>query len=154
MNDLLAAVKGSAIYGRPDDSLGEDLEANIGLPLPPGKSDMESFYEKVNDIKKDFMQIKTLHGEVLASYERGKGLIKTKDMQAHREELQVGRCILVPGRGDFVCMRAQGVGSPGRGMGSGWQSKGLGVRGRGAGYECRGNARCEGRGFRDDWVGK
>lgn len=129
MNDLLSAVKGSAIYGRPDDSLGEDVEANIGLPLPPGKSDMESFYEKVNDIKKDFLQIKTLHGDVLASYERGKGLIKTKDMQAHREELQVWSCTRAVRGEPFDMWVSKGTRSPGLGAVPRWRSKDKGVGG-------------------------
>ncbi len=90
MNDLLGTVKTNALYGSPDeDDEFEDVEANIAPPPSEAEREMQEFFKKVEGIKTDLAEIKFLQKDVETMNEKGKTIVKPKEMQKHREDMQV-----------------------------------------------------------------
>ncbi|KAF5840438.1 Qa-SNARE, Sso1/Syntaxin1-type [Dunaliella salina] len=96
MNDLLGEV-------RPKDSLagnnpayeaapGSDVEmGEVGLSAPAATEKgqaMRAFFSNVESIKNDMAEIRALQREVLAMHEKSKTIVKSKDMERHREDMQ------------------------------------------------------------------
>ncbi|GFR49180.1 hypothetical protein Agub_g11204 [Astrephomene gubernaculifera] len=90
MNDLLGTVKGrNALYGGDDDELEiEDIEEQVAPPPTDAEREMQDFFKRVEQIKLDLAQVKDLQREVLSMHEKGKTIVKTKEMQKHRETMQ------------------------------------------------------------------
>ena len=93
MNDLLGGSS-EAKY-RADDG---DIEAgDPALPTPPvgtdGDQAMKAFFKTVEEIKENMAEIRGLQREVVDLNEKGKTLVKTKDVHKHQEEMQVGACL-------------------------------------------------------------
>lgn len=95
MNDLLGGSgppgRGrSSRYKAPADVEDEDLEA--GPPPPPPTDEeqsMQHFFKIVEELKADMAEIKVLQREVTTLNEKGKTIVKTKEVQRHQEEMQV-----------------------------------------------------------------
>lgn len=108
MNDLLSAVRG----GGGSDSEGErparakggktttnnalyDGDIEEGYAPPVGQTeleeDMTNFFEVIERIKADMGGIRNLQREIVSSNEKGKTIVKTKAMQKHQADMQVGR---------------------------------------------------------------
>jgi hypothetical protein len=68
---------------------------------------MEEFFSRVEDIKSDMGEIKGRQRDIGAMHERSKTIVRQKEMQRHREEMQVGRA---PRLGDACA--AWGSGEP------------------------------------------
>lgn len=95
MNDLLGSVKParekastsySASRGR-DRAADYDVEA--GFASAPGqKEDTDLFFKKVQEIKQDMLEVKTLEREIERMHEESKAIVRTKEMQALRKTMQ------------------------------------------------------------------
>jgi len=57
-------------------------------PLSDHEQVMQRFFNHVEDIKKDMASIKELQRQVTQSHESGKVLVKSKEVQRHRQDLQ------------------------------------------------------------------
>ncbi len=57
-------------------------------PTEKGQA-MRAFFSNVESIKSDMAEIRSLQREVLAMHEKSKTIVKSKDMERHREEMQV-----------------------------------------------------------------
>ncbi|GLC44001.1 hypothetical protein PLESTB_000218600 [Pleodorina starrii] len=90
MADLLSAVKGkNATYqGYEDDPDIDDIEDQVAPPPTDAEREMQEFFKKVEQIKLDLGAIKDLQKEVLGMHEKGKTIVKSKEMQNHRELMQ------------------------------------------------------------------
>lgn len=55
---------------------------------------MRRFFAIVEDIKANMTEIKGLQKEVVDLNEKGKTIVKTKEVQKHQEEMQV--CVVLP----------------------------------------------------------
>ena len=95
MQDLLGSVKTNknALY---DQRITEDdVDIEKGSPPPDDappteqEQNMQTFFKSVDVIKKDLNEIKVLQREVIEAHERGKTLVKTKEVQKHQEIMQV-----------------------------------------------------------------
>lgn len=51
---------------------------------------MQAFFKSVEEIKKDMADIRELQRDVNQMHEKGKTIVKSKEMQRHREDMQVG----------------------------------------------------------------
>lgn len=101
MNDLLYAVKGAdaASPSRPpaasaygDVELGRGPGAGPTPPPAPASEkakEMDLFFAKVEDVKADMAEIKTRQREIQQMHERSKTIVRQKEMQRHREDMQV-----------------------------------------------------------------
>ena len=93
MNDLLggSAASKSARY-KADDDEGGDIEEGGPPPPPPtdGEQAMQRFFATVGELKADMASIRGLQREVVDLNEKGKTIVKTKEVQKHQEEMQVG----------------------------------------------------------------
>ncbi|KAG2443437.1 hypothetical protein HXX76_001795 [Chlamydomonas incerta] len=49
---------------------------------------MQEFFKKVEQVKTDLAEIKELQKEILSMHEKGKTIVKSKEMQKHRELMQ------------------------------------------------------------------
>lgn len=101
MNDLLGDIKGkgNALYSNKDDD-DFDIEqgrstkgggAGASEPAaPPTEQElsMGAFFKSVEAVKGDLAQIKALQLEVTELHERGKTIVKTKEVQRHQEAMQ------------------------------------------------------------------
>lgn len=89
MNDLLGAARAgqdNSLYAR--DS---DIEEGTYHPPPTdSEKEMQEFFKKVEDIKTDMAEIRGLQREVNQMNEKSKIIVKSKEMQKHREDMQVG----------------------------------------------------------------
>jgi len=50
---------------------------------------MRAFFSNVESIKTDMAEIRTLQREVISMHEKSKTIVKSKDMEMHREDMQV-----------------------------------------------------------------
>ncbi|MEW5300696.1 MAG: hypothetical protein WDW38_005370 [Sanguina aurantia] len=88
MNDLLGAARAgqtSSLYA----GEGADLEEG-GYHPPPTDSEkeMQEFFKQVEAVKTDMAEIRGLQREVNQMNERSKIIVKSKEMQKHREDMQ------------------------------------------------------------------
>ena len=98
MNDLLggaqAGGKRGAKYQPDDDGAEEHGDIEEGGPPPPPPTDeeqsMKLFFKSVEALKTDMAEIRGLQREVTDLNEKGKTIVKTKEVQKHQEEMQVG----------------------------------------------------------------
>lgn len=85
--DLLYAVKSKYT----PEHQPEDFD-NLENAQPPEETesdrDMQVFFQKVEEVKGDMNEIKALQREIHQMHEKGKQLVKSKEIQAHQEELQ------------------------------------------------------------------
>ncbi|GIL79197.1 hypothetical protein Vretimale_16729 [Volvox reticuliferus] len=90
MADLLSAVRGkNATYqGEDDDPDIDDIEDQVAPPPTDAEREMQDFFRKVEQVKLDLATIKDLQKEVLSMHEKGKSIVKSKEMQRHRELMQ------------------------------------------------------------------
>ena len=84
MNDLLGNVRADG--GAIDE---EDIEAGYAPPPNEAEQSMQTFFKYVDDIKTDIAEIRNLQKEINTMHEKSKTLVKTKDMQKHRDDMQV-----------------------------------------------------------------
>lgn len=84
--DLLYAVKGKGEERQRDEF--DDIEANQPQEETESDKDLQVFFTKVEEIKGDMAEIKALQREIQQAHEKGKTLVKTKDIQKHRDEMQ------------------------------------------------------------------
>ncbi|EFJ50200.1 Qa-SNARE, Sso1/Syntaxin1-type [Volvox carteri f. nagariensis] len=96
MTDLLGAVKGkSAIYqGMEDDPDIDDIEDQVAPPPTDAEREMQEFFKRIEQIKLDLAAIKDLQKEVLSMHERGKTIVKSKEMQKHPQDNLLGYPVL------------------------------------------------------------
>ncbi|PNW74183.1 hypothetical protein CHLRE_13g588550v5 [Chlamydomonas reinhardtii] len=88
-NDLLAQVKGkNALYDGEDDNEIEDIEEQVAPPPTDAEREMQEFFKKVELVKTDLAEVKELQKEILSMHEKGKTIVKSKEMQKHRELMQ------------------------------------------------------------------
>eukprot|EP00201_Polytomella_parva_P023349 CAMPEP_0175047880 /NCGR_PEP_ID=MMETSP0052_2-20121109/5855_1 /TAXON_ID=51329 ORGANISM="Polytomella parva, Strain SAG 63-3" /NCGR_SAMPLE_ID=MMETSP0052_2 /ASSEMBLY_ACC=CAM_ASM_000194 /LENGTH=305 /DNA_ID=CAMNT_0016311833 /DNA_START=121 /DNA_END=1035 /DNA_ORIENTATION=+ len=88
MNDLLGSVKGNSLYAAEnDDDEFMDMEQQA-TPISDADKQMQEFFKKVEDIKRDMAQIKSLQTDIVAMHEKGKTIVKSKEMQKHRDAMQ------------------------------------------------------------------
>jgi hypothetical protein len=92
MNDLLGEVKGREGLGRrpasPAAAAAFDIEG--GAPAANGRTaDMDAFFKQVDDIKKDLTEIKALERQVIQMHDQSKTIVRQKDVQQHRADMQV-----------------------------------------------------------------
>ena len=99
MNDLLGGAQAGGKRGakyQPDDEGAEEQHGDIeeGGPPPPPPTDeeqsMKLFFKSVEALKTDMAEIRGLQREVTDLNEKGKTIVKTKEVQKHQEEMQVG----------------------------------------------------------------
>lgn len=91
MNDLLFTVKGqdgNAARARPDMA-SYDVEAGYTPQQSEKGKDMDAFFQKVEDVKRDMTEIKAKEREIQQMHERSKTIVRQKEMQQHREDMQV-----------------------------------------------------------------
>lgn len=91
MNDLLGAARAgqtNSLYA----GEGGDLEEG-GYHPPPTDSEkeMQEFFKQVEAVKTDMAEIRGLQREVNQMNEKSKIIVKSKEMQKHREDMQVGK---------------------------------------------------------------
>lgn len=105
MNDLLGTVKGkgsNALYkGEEKGDDGHDEEQGFTPPPSAAETEMQDFFSKVEDVKKDMAEIRSLQKEITTIHEKSKTIVKSKEMQKQREVMQVraGGCTdAVPAR--------------------------------------------------------
>lgn len=89
MNDLLFAVRGGDGGGIGRPYAGYDPEVGGGMH-PPSESekDMQQFFARVEEIKVDMTDIKAKQKDLQQQHERSKTIVRSKEMQRHREEMQ------------------------------------------------------------------
>eukprot|EP00877_Chromochloris_zofingiensis_P014435 jgi/Chrzof1/9245/UNPLg00212.t1 len=90
MNDLLFTVKGqdgNAARARPDMA-SYDVEAGYTPQQSEKGKDMDAFFQKVEDVKRDMTEIKAKEREIQQMHERSKTIVRQKEMQQHREDMQ------------------------------------------------------------------
>eukprot|EP00798_Chlamydomonas_sp_ICE-L_P018466 gene18466-24952_t len=84
MNDLLGGVRG----GGGDVIDVDDIEAGYAPPPTESEQSMQNFFKAVEGVKGDIAEIRTLQKEINSMHEKGKTIVKSKDMQKHREDMQ------------------------------------------------------------------
>lgn len=96
MNDLLGTVRDD--YGKRGRSSGGGNplyggDEEEGFEAPPNEQElaMRQFFKAVEEIKTDMAEIRGLQREVNQMHEKSKTIVKSKEMQRHREEMQVSR---------------------------------------------------------------
>lgn len=95
MNDLLGdGLGGDGGRGgkRSKQQAVESGDIEMGFAPPPTDQQlaMQQFFTAVEEIKKDMAEIKGLQKDLDQMHERSKTIVKSKEMQRHREEMQVG----------------------------------------------------------------
>ena len=99
MNDLLFAVKGPGQGAPPPPPQrygsggggpgGGDLESGPAAGAGAARSrDLDEFFARVEDVKADMQAIRSRQRDVRAMHERSKTIVRQREMQAHREEMQ------------------------------------------------------------------
>ncbi|KAG2497279.1 hypothetical protein HYH03_004863 [Edaphochlamys debaryana] len=89
MNDLLGAVKGkNALYDGDEEEGDVEEQLEPQRPETDAEKEMKAFFQQVEGVKMDLAQIKELQKSVLDMHEKGKTIVKTKDMQKHQETMQ------------------------------------------------------------------
>lgn len=53
---------------------------------------MRAFFSNVESIKSDMAEIRSLQREVISMHEKSKTIVKSKEMERHREDIQVKPC--------------------------------------------------------------
>lgn len=95
MNDLLSTVKskrrGGKEGGKDENELYEGMEAGFTPPVSDAEQAMQDFFRKVEEVKTDMGEIKSLQKEIVTLHEKGKTIVKTKEIQKHQEDIKVGR---------------------------------------------------------------
>ena len=83
-----ASMRANELY----DADEVDLEEGGPPPPPPseGEQSMKAFFKTVEELKENMAEIRGLQREVVDLNEKGKTLVKTKAVQKHQEEMQVG----------------------------------------------------------------
>jgi hypothetical protein len=51
---------------------------------------MQQFFKSVEDIKGDMAEIRGLQRDVMTMHEKSKTIVKSKEMEKHRKDMQVG----------------------------------------------------------------
>jgi hypothetical protein len=90
MNDLLFTVKtqeGQNVRGSP--AVAYDIEAGYTTAQSEKSKEMEQFFGKVEELKQDMSEIRAKQREIQHMHERSKTIVRQKEMQQHRDEMQV-----------------------------------------------------------------
>ncbi len=88
-----------AYNGAPARAGGRSVPSDVEMgafPTPAANEDvggMKGFFESVETIKADLAQIRTLQQEVHTVHEASKTLVKSKEVQRARQEMQVRECM-------------------------------------------------------------
>ncbi len=89
MNDLLGNVKSTGdVQLTINDGPGTGTAATAASST--ADASMQDFFAQVEDIKRDMADIRCYQREFTDLNEKGKTLVKTKDVHEHREAMQVG----------------------------------------------------------------
>eukprot|EP00197_Chlamydomonas_leiostraca_P011442 CAMPEP_0202869470 /NCGR_PEP_ID=MMETSP1391-20130828/12469_1 /ASSEMBLY_ACC=CAM_ASM_000867 /TAXON_ID=1034604 /ORGANISM="Chlamydomonas leiostraca, Strain SAG 11-49" /LENGTH=310 /DNA_ID=CAMNT_0049549791 /DNA_START=174 /DNA_END=1103 /DNA_ORIENTATION=+ len=93
MNDLLGDAGGDGGKGRggrknPAYSGQGDVEEGFEAPPTEQEMAMQQFFRSVEDIKTDMAEIRGLQRDVMAMHEKSKTIVKSKEMEKHRKEMQ------------------------------------------------------------------
>lgn len=92
MNDLLFTVKGHEGHNGIRGSSGPpvyDIEAGYTTSMSEKSKEMEQFFGKVEELKQDMAEMKAKQREIQHMHERSKTIVRPKEMQQHRDEMQV-----------------------------------------------------------------
>lgn len=90
MNDLLFTVKGQEGYSNGvRGPAAYDIEAGYTAAQNEKSKDMGEFFAKVEQLKQDMAEMKAKQREVQHMHERSKTIVRQKEMQQHRDEMQV-----------------------------------------------------------------
>lgn len=90
MNDLLFTVKGQEGYSNgARGPAAYDIEAGYTTAQSEKSKDMGDFFAKVEELKQDMAEIKAKQREIQHMHERSKTIVRQKEMQQHRDEMQV-----------------------------------------------------------------
>jgi hypothetical protein len=91
MNDLMFAVApaGGGGIGRQRETSPYDIEAGYTAQQSEQGKEMEQFFAKVEEVKADLADIRSKQREVQEMHERSKTIVRQKEMQRHREDMQV-----------------------------------------------------------------
>ena len=93
MNDLLGSVKASGTRKQADEGDGdvEEVDEEEGVAPPPTEAEreMQQFFRAVEAIKTDMAETRSLQKDILSMHEKSKTIVKSKEMQKHRELMQV-----------------------------------------------------------------
>lgn len=93
MNDLLFTVKGQEPNGNGfRGPAAYDIEAGYTASQLDKSKDMGEFFAKVEELKQDMAEIKARQREIIHMHERSKSIVRQKEMQQHRDEMQVRIC--------------------------------------------------------------
>jgi hypothetical protein len=91
MNDLLFTVKTqegqNGIRGSP--GVAYDIEAGYTTAQSEKSKEMEQFFGKVEELKQDMSEIRAKQREIQHMHERSRTIVRQKEMQQHRDEMQV-----------------------------------------------------------------
>eukprot|EP00879_Flechtneria_rotunda_P015726 GHRR01016448.1.p1 GENE.GHRR01016448.1~~GHRR01016448.1.p1 ORF type:complete len:314 (+),score=126.88 GHRR01016448.1:294-1235(+) len=91
MNDLLFAVKGHEGYSareRGPNGVAYDIEAGYTTAQSEKTKEMEQFFAKVEELKQDMAEIKSKQREIQHMHEKGKGIVRQKEVQQNKDEMQ------------------------------------------------------------------
>lgn len=91
MNDLLFTVRTqeaqNGVRGSP--GVAYDIEAGYTTAQSEKSKEMEQFFNKVEELKQDMSEIRAKQREIQHMHERSKTIVRQKEMQQHRDEMQV-----------------------------------------------------------------
>lgn len=96
MNDLLFAVKGGGDGAAPPPPppprrpLGDVEEGGMagGAQAAPSGLELEGFFAAAEEVKADLADIRGRQRGIAALHERGKTIVRQKEMRRHQEEMQ------------------------------------------------------------------
>eukprot|EP00878_Enallax_costatus_P030487 GHUV01033195.1.p1 GENE.GHUV01033195.1~~GHUV01033195.1.p1 ORF type:complete len:150 (+),score=64.12 GHUV01033195.1:1127-1576(+) len=89
MNDLLFTVKGQEGFSNgARGPAAYDIEAGYTASQQDKGKDMGEFFAKVEELKQDMAEIKSKQREIQHMHERSKTIVRQKEMQQHRDEMQ------------------------------------------------------------------
>lgn len=94
MNDLLGndgGRWGGGQGGAQNPAYSGRGDVEEGFEVPPTEQElvMRQFFTSVEDIKGDMAEIRALQRDVMAMHERSKTIVKSKEMEKHRKDMQV-----------------------------------------------------------------
>lgn len=93
MNNILSTVKGAdGAPGRASMAAGAglsfDIEAGYTAAQSERTAEMNTFFARVDELKADLQAIRSKQREVQAMHERSKSIVRPREMQAARDEMQ------------------------------------------------------------------
>ena len=91
MNNLLSTVKGAeGVPGRASAgaALTFDIEAGYTAAQSERTAEMNTFFARVDELKADLQAIRAKQREVQAMHERSKSIVRPREMQTARDEMQ------------------------------------------------------------------